>query len=68
MNKRQEAKRSLKIHIDFMKSLLKRLNGSDKQLRDSSILAAWCIDQYFNFKFMADFAGCVESTEGSKND
>lgn len=49
-----EARRSLKSQIKFLEKLLDRLNGTDKQLRNSSILATWCLAKYFNEQFMQD--------------
>lgn len=49
-----DAKRSLKAHIQFMETLLKGLNETDKTIRERSLVAAWCLHNYFSFNFMND--------------
>ncbi len=55
-----EAKRSLKAHINFMETLVKHLNGSDKVLRGRAMWASWCLHQYFNTKLVGDIQEAIE--------
>lgn len=55
-----EAKRSVKAHIEFLESLLKHLNGTDKLLRGRACWAAWCIHRYFNDRLIGDIQNAIE--------
>jgi hypothetical protein len=55
-----EAKRSIKAHIEFLESLLKHLNGTDKLLRGRACWAAWCIHRYFNDRLIGDIQNAIE--------
>ena len=57
-----EAKRSLKTHIQFMETLVKHLNGTDKLLRGRAMYASWCLHQYFNNQFMIDLQNAVDKS------
>jgi hypothetical protein len=61
-NSAREAKRSLKAHIEFMETLIKHLNGTDKLLRGRACYAAWCLHRYFNDKFMSDLHDILEKS------
>ena len=55
-----EAKRSLKVHIEFMEALVKHLNGPDKVLRARAMWAAWCLHRYFNDNLISDIQDAIE--------
>lgn len=55
-----DAKRSLKIQITFMETLIKHLNGPDKALRTHAMWASWCFDQYFNNRFLDDIHNAIK--------
>lgn len=49
-----EAKRSLKHNINFLETMLKHLNGTDKIFRARAVWASWCIHRYINDRLMID--------------
>lgn len=58
-----EAKKSVKLHIEFFESLLKHLNGTDKVLRSRACFAAWCLHRYINDKLIGDVQDAIEQTK-----
>jgi hypothetical protein len=64
-----EAKCSLKAHIQFMETLIKHLNGTDKILCGRACWAAWCLHNYFNDKLISDIQDAIQKNmpEGNEN-
>jgi hypothetical protein len=63
-----EAKRSLKHHIEFMETLVKHLNGTDKILRGRACWAAWCLHRYFNDRLIPDIQDAIEKNTPKEGD
>lgn len=55
-----EAKRIIKGQIEFLQTILKHLNGTDKILRDRGVWTAWCLRIYFNSGLMNDIQKAIE--------
>jgi len=54
------AKKSLKAHIKFLKSLNDHIAKAEEPFLSRSMFAAWCIDKYLNEHLKNDIEKCME--------
>jgi hypothetical protein len=58
-----EASNSLEDNIEFMKMLLKHMNGQDKGIQIRSLFGAWCIHRYINDILIEDVEKAIENNK-----
>jgi hypothetical protein len=57
----QEAKKSLKAHIKFLKSLNDHIAKAEEPFLSRSMFAAWCIDKYLNEQLKNDIEEAMKN-------
>lgn len=50
----KDAKKSIKEHIKFLKSLENHITKAEEPFLSRSMYAAWCLDKYFNEQLKND--------------
>ncbi len=67
-NTLQEAKKSVKAHIEFFEKLLEHLKGPNKELRSRAVWAAWCLHRYINDHLIGDINTAMAAYGENKQD
>lgn len=65
-----EAKKSLRVHIEFFEELLKHLKCPDKVLRNRAVWATWCLHNYIDTRLIGEIQDAIRQnipSEGKDN-
>ncbi len=56
----KDAKKSLKSYIKFLRSLKNHIDKAEEPFLSRSMVAAWCIDKYFNEQLQNDIERAIK--------
>lgn len=55
-----DAKRTIKSHIKFLKSLVNHIDGDDEAFKSRAMWTAWCLHKYINNQLMLDISSAMD--------
>ena len=59
----KSAKKSLKVNIKFLETLIKHLNGTNKSHKTGAVLTAWCLNEYIKKTLAVDIEKVMKEQE-----